>query len=105
MVDSSGFHHKFVNKSHVEIQPSDERDLTTSTMGRKENALRQNRRQKTLDEVCAESVRLRPGQLVRNGPRSPERVCAKSRAPALVRRVDAGQKRRASAAPAEYVVN
>jgi hypothetical protein len=25
-VDSSGFHHKFVNKSHVEIQPSDERD-------------------------------------------------------------------------------
>ena len=39
-----------------------------------------------------ESVRLRPVQLVRNGPRSPERVCAKSRAPALVRRVDADQK-------------
>jgi hypothetical protein len=34
---------------------------------------------------------LRPGQLDRNGPRSSERVCAKSRAPALVRRVDVDQ--------------
>jgi hypothetical protein len=49
---------------------------------------------------------LRPGQLVQNGPRSPERGCAKVRAGARAQSTRArapcrcGPKRRASAAPA-----